>query len=43
MYNEKIDRLIDGWRDELIETLRRWIAIDSQADESARMQRATPV
>lgn len=35
MYNEKIDRLIDGWRDELIETLRRWIAIDSQADESA--------
>lgn len=35
MYNEKIDRLIDGWRDELIETIRRWVAIDSQADESA--------
>lgn len=35
MYNEKIDRLIDGWKDELIETIRRWVAIDSQADESA--------
>lgn len=35
MYNEKIDRLIDGWKDEIIETIQRWVAIDSQADESA--------
>lgn len=35
MYNETIDRLLDGWKDELIATLQGWLAIDSQADESA--------
>ncbi len=30
-YNEKIDRLIEGWYDEIIEKLRGWVAIDSKA------------
>ena len=28
-YNKKIDALIDGWRDEIYETLKKWVAIDS--------------
>lgn len=34
-YNEKIDRLIEGWREEIIEKLRGWVAIDSKAGEPA--------
>ena len=30
-YNEKIDQLIEGWREEIIEKLRGWVAIDSKA------------
>ncbi len=33
-YNEKIDRLIDGWQDEMIEKLRGWVAIDSKAGKN---------
>jgi len=29
-YNETIDRLIEGWRDEIFEKLRGWVAIDSK-------------
>ena len=34
-YNKKIDALIDGWRDEIYETLKGWVAIDSPSVESA--------
>ena len=40
-YNPKIDQLIDGWRDEIIAAIQRWIAVNSQADESA-MQPGAP-
>ena len=33
-YNEKIDRLIEGWRDEIFEKLRGWVAIDSKAGKN---------
>ncbi len=29
-YNETIDRLIEGWREEIFEKLRGWVAIDSK-------------
>ncbi len=32
-YNEKIDLLIEGWREEIIEKLRSWVAVDSKAGE----------
>ena len=34
-YNKKIDALIDGWRDEIYETLKKWVAIDSPSVEPA--------
>ena len=34
-YNEKIDQLIEGWREEIIEKLRGWVAIDSKAGKPA--------
>ncbi len=34
-YNEKIDRLIEGWKDEIFGRLRGWVAIDSKAGENA--------
>ena len=34
-YNPEIDRLIDQWREQIVNTVRRWVAVDSQADESA--------
>ena len=34
-YNKKIDTLIDGWRDEIYETLKKWVAIDSPSVEPA--------
>ncbi len=33
-YNEKIDRLIEGWREEIFEKLRGWVAIDSKAGQN---------
>lgn len=34
-YNARIDSLIDGWRDEIYETLKGWVAIDSPSVEPA--------
>ena len=33
-HNQEIDRLIDGWRDEMIETLKRWVAVPSVLGEN---------
>ncbi|NLG24205.1 MAG: M20 family metallopeptidase [Clostridiales bacterium] len=30
-YSKEIDRLIEGWRDEIIQALRRWISVNSVA------------
>ncbi len=31
-HNERIDRLIDGWKDEIVSTLKTWIAVPSVLD-----------
>ena len=35
MYNPKIDELIESWREDIYQTLKGWIAIDSPSSPSA--------
>ncbi len=35
MYNQKIDELIESWREDIYQTLKDWIAIDSPSSPSA--------